>query len=83
MEKRRSTVLGATTITFLHNTSIPLALFMPPSTISKKRKRGADDEEKVTLQLSSEPVSKVGPVLGTHNTQFAAECDPFTSFPYS
>ncbi|KAI1789709.1 RNA polymerase I associated factor, A49-like protein [Ganoderma leucocontextum] len=38
---------------------------MASSTISKKRKRGADDGEKVTLQLSSEPVSKVGPVLAS------------------
>ena len=56
---------------------------MPSSTISKKRKRGADDEDKIALKLSSEPVSKVGPVLGTHDTQFAAQSDPFISFPYS
>ena len=56
---------------------------MPSSTISKKRKRGADDEDKIALKLSSEPVSKVGPVLGTHDTQFAAQSDPFIAFLYS
>ncbi len=67
--------MDATTIAFLHKASIPSAPCMASSTISKKRKRGADDDEKVTLQLSSEPASKAGPVLGTYNAQFAAASD--------
>ncbi|PIL25986.1 hypothetical protein GSI_11740 [Ganoderma sinense ZZ0214-1] len=38
---------------------------MASSAISKKRKRGADDEEKVSLQLSLDAASKVGPVLAS------------------
>ena len=41
---------------------------MSSSTVSKKRKRGVDDAEKVTLQLSSQPASQVGPVLGQNRT---------------
>ncbi|EJF57477.1 RNA polymerase I associated factor, A49-like protein [Dichomitus squalens LYAD-421 SS1] len=38
---------------------------MSSSAVSKKRKRGAEDAEKVTLQLSSQPTSQVGPVLAS------------------
>ena len=72
-DKRQSSVSDATTITFHHKISIPLAPCMASSTISRKRKRGAEDGEKVALQLSSEPTSKVGPVLGTSIAQIAAE----------
>lgn len=37
---------------------------MSSSTIGKKRKRGADDAEKTTLRLTSQPAEQVGPVLG-------------------
>ena len=39
-------------------------LAMSSSTISKKRKRGADHAEKATFRLSDQPASQVGPVLG-------------------
>ncbi|KAI0759036.1 RNA polymerase I associated factor, A49-like protein [Fomes fomentarius] len=38
---------------------------MSSSTIGKKRKRGADDAEKTTLQLSSQPAEQLGPVLAS------------------
>ncbi|KAI0651188.1 RNA polymerase I associated factor A49-like protein [Trametes meyenii] len=38
---------------------------MPPVVASKKRKRGAEDAEKASLVLSSQPASQAGPVLAS------------------
>ncbi len=41
-----------------------LGRYEMPSTISKKRKRGADDTEAVTLEVAAESQSQAGPLLG-------------------
>lgn len=62
--------------------------FMASSSLSRKRKRDADDAEKISLQIASASTSQVGPVLGENDDSFESfelhqHPDALIQYPFS